>query len=84
MFQQALDIAKPIGNIASSANSAKGLLSPQDTPIQMPSLQPLPVATGQGGAQSLAQIVTSNANSGDQIAMDAMQRKKRRQQLIGG
>lgn len=83
MFQQAMDIAKPIGNIASSANSVKGLLSPQQQQ-QMPSLQPLPVATGQGGAQSLAQIVSGNSNAANQIALDAELRAKRRQQLIGG
>jgi hypothetical protein len=59
----------------------KGLLSPEEQ--QMPQLQPMPVQVGQGGAQSLAQIVTANANQGNQIATETEQRKKRRQQLIG-
>lgn len=82
LLDQTMGMAKPIGNIASSANSVKGLLSTPDA--QMPPLQPLPVATGQGGAQSLAQLVTSNANEGNRLAMDAEQRAKRRRQLIGG
>ena len=82
MFQQAMGMAKPIGNIASSANSVKGLLGGTDTPL--PQVQPMPVATGQGGPQALASLVSGNAQNAQQIEMDAAQRKKRRNQLIGG
>lgn len=80
MFQQAMDIAKPAGNIASSANSVKNLFAPE-TPL--PQVQPMPVATGQGGPQALASLVSNNAGTGQQIALDSAQRKKRRAQLIG-
>ncbi len=82
MFKQAMDIAKPVGNIASSANAVKGLLGGTDTPL--PQVQPMPVATGQGGPQALASLVSGNAQNAQQIEMDAEQRKKRRNQLIGG
>jgi hypothetical protein len=84
MFQQFMDVAKPVGNIASSANSVKGLLGPDNGLAELPQVAPQPVATGQGGPQALASLVSGNAQNAQQIEMDAAQRKKRRMQLIGG
>jgi hypothetical protein len=81
MFKQAMEFAKPASNVMSAANSAKGLLVGTDTPL--PQVAPAPVATGQGGAQALASLVSGNAQNAQQIEMDLAQRKKRRQQLIG-
>ncbi len=82
MFQQFTDVVKPVGNIASSANAVKGLLGPNTGLAELPQVAPQPVATGQGGPQALASLVSGNAQNAQQIEMDSAQRKKRRQQLI--
>lgn len=72
--------AKPIGAAASAASSVKGLLDPQQSPIQTP----MPMQQ-MGGAQTLAQLAGQNQQSTDQaMALAEQERAKRRQMFRGG
>lgn len=77
-FNGANQIAKPVGTAVSTAATVKSLM-PQDKPMQ---IMPAPVAVGQGGAQSLSQLVSNNSSKAQMIAQEQAQRAQKRNALL--
>lgn len=70
--------AKPVGQAAQAANAIGGLLGPQKQPMQVS-----PVMQNSGGSQSLASLANMNEQAQLAQLQSDMQRRARRQQLIG-
>lgn len=71
---------KPIGQAAMSASAVKGLLAPQQAPIQTPApMQQI------GGSQALTQLAGQNQQAiNSQMQLADQQRAQRRQMFRGG
>lgn len=72
------EYAKPVGNAMSAANSAKGLLAPEQQPIQH-QMQPQMVQ----GEQTLAALANQDNQLLNSMQQADMARRQNRRQLIG-
>lgn len=78
-LKEAASYAKPVGQAIGAASAAKGLLAPDQAPVQG-----APVTTGQGGPQGLNALYQQIQQGDLQRQQEQMQKRMKRQSMYGG